>query len=94
MEGLQELSTELAGIDLNLPAMGSTSNLSSVMDWKNPERTIFRLAMHATNTFLSLRYEDEDYDKQLASAQFQNFVLGVNVGTQVFRINASLGRHH
>lgn len=82
---------ELAGLDFNLQGMASTSNLSSVMDWKNPNRILFQLKMQASNTFLNLCYEDKDSRKLLASAQFQNFLLGVTVRTQDFSIDSSLG---
>lgn len=61
------------------------------MDWKLSERIIFRLSMHASETSLTLLYEDDHYGRPLASAQFRNFVLTVEVETNAFEICTSLG---
>lgn len=72
-----------------LMKMPSSSNVSTMMEWKNPDRVLFRLKMTASNTFLSLEYED--LDKKLATAKFRDFEFNVDVGVQDFEITSTLG---
>ena len=70
------------------------SNVSSIVNWKKYERIIFRLSISASNTFLDLCYEDKDHESLMLSSHFQNFELGVDVGTVDFTVTSSLGTCH
>eukprot|EP00210_Caulerpa_lentillifera_P006209 g5933.t1 len=69
--------------------MPSGSNVSTMMDWKNPDRVLFRLKMTASNTYLALEYED--LNRKLATAKFQDFEFNVDIGAQDFEITSTLG---
>ena len=88
------MGQERTGDDEALTAMPSTSNLSSIAEFKTLNKTFFRLKISASNTLLALCYEDDDHQTLLSSAQFKNFVLDVNIRTQDFVIHSSLGTEH